>query len=42
MKELRRISAIARKEIMDDNQDVKSYLEEMKSIGLKSPRKKEE
>ena len=40
--DLRRLSAIARREIMDDNQDVKSYLEEMKSIGQKSPKKKEE
>lgn len=42
MKDLRRISAIARREIVDDNQDVKTYLEEMKSAGIKSPKKKEE
>lgn len=35
-KQLRRISAIARREINDDNQDVKNYLEEMKSLDKKA------
>jgi len=39
IRDLRKISAIAKREIFDDSKDLKNYLEEMKNAGLKSPKK---